>query len=264
MIIVTRKCGRLGNRLLLMSHLIAYGVEKGHRVIDITFDEYAQFFVQTVNNPHIVRFPATKSWLDNLPLNYNLVPSVIYNFARVIRKLTNLYPKLRSDYQFFPSYDTDWGTPVMIDDIDVKKIIFIRGWYVRAPQYFVKHSQLIREWFTPLPKFQENVKNLCNQIRQSSDIVVGLHIRAGDYRIYGGFYPLPVWKSTMKRMTDFFTTKKVAFLICSDEDFRSQRSFFSEFIVYFGTGHIIEDLYSLACCDYLIAPPSTYSNWAAF
>jgi hypothetical protein len=31
-----------------------------------------------------------------------------------------------------------------------------------------------------------------------------------------------------------------------------------------GTGHLIEDLYSLAQCDFLAGPPSTFTLWASF
>jgi hypothetical protein len=31
-----------------------------------------------------------------------------------------------------------------------------------------------------------------------------------------------------------------------------------------GPGHFIEDLYALASCDYIIGPPSTFSQWASF
>ncbi|MCS6783545.1 MAG: hypothetical protein NZ482_10320, partial [Gloeomargarita sp. SKYG98] len=51
---------------------------------------------------------------------------------------------------------------------------------------------------------------------------------------------------------------------CSDENLIPQGHHFSGLPVHWGTGHIIEDLYGLAECDYLIATPSTYSGWASF
>jgi hypothetical protein len=33
---------------------------------------------------------------------------------------------------------------------------------------------------------------------------------------------------------------------------------------YLGSNHIIEDMYALAACDYLIGVHSTYSGWASF
>lgn len=31
-----------------------------------------------------------------------------------------------------------------------------------------------------------------------------------------------------------------------------------------GLGHFIEDMYTLAECDYIFGPPSTYTMWASF
>ncbi|MFN5837557.1 MAG: hypothetical protein ACK47J_12755, partial [Pseudanabaena sp.] len=39
---------------------------------------------------------------------------------------------------------------------------------------------------------------------------------------------------------------------------------FTKYNIRFGINGIIEDLYSMAKCDYLIGPPSTYSMWASF
>ncbi|MCJ7694471.1 MAG: hypothetical protein MUO40_03510, partial [Anaerolineaceae bacterium] len=55
---------------------------------------------------------------------------------------------------------------------------------------------------------------------------------------------------------------KVRFLITSNE--KQDSNYFSEFDHVIGNGHPIEDLYSLAKCDYITGPPSTYSSWAAY
>ena len=68
----------------------------------------------------------------------------------------------------------------------------------------------------------------------------------------------------MENMVNELPGKQVGFIIFSDENFRDQRDIFRGFSVHFGSGHVIEDLYALAQVDYIIAPPSTYSNWAAF
>src|SRR5579864_7047234 len=53
-----------------------------------------------------------------------------------------------------------------------------------------------------------------------------------------------------------------AFLICSDE--RQEAATFAPFPVTVGQGTLLGDLFSLAGCDYVVGPPSTYSLWAAF
>jgi len=267
MIIITQKCGRLGNRLLLLSHLIAYGLEKRNKVIDLCFDEYSSYFTSTSFNPYITQFPPCKNLINNLsilnklPIDWNYLRRKVNGRLKPVEQWLEREPNRKKYWQILSHNTPD---ALIIDDLEVKMLIIVNGWYVRAPKCLQKHADTIRAWFTPVPKYQVNIENLLHKIREDTDTLVGLHIRAGDYRIHGGFYPLDVWKSIMERMTILLPQRRISFLICSDEDFRAQKSYFEEYNVFFGTGNIIEDLYSLARCDYLIAPPSTYSNWAAF
>ncbi|MCS7227025.1 MAG: hypothetical protein NZ821_08555 [Gloeomargarita sp. SKYB31] len=147
------------------------------------------------------------------------------------------------------------------------KVILVRGWYVHSGAYLCKHAQVIRRFFTPLPKYQQNIQRLVEPLKDKYDVLVGVHIRLGDYREWLGgvyVYPLQTWRILMERMVGLLTPKRVGFLICSDENLIPQGHHFSGLPVHWGTGHIIEDLYSLAECDYLIAAPSTYSGWASF
>jgi hypothetical protein len=68
----------------------------------------------------------------------------------------------------------------------------------------------------------------------------------------------------MKQLQESFAGEKVRFLIFSDEEqdtdvFKAAGSDY-----FFRSGHIIENLYSLAECDYIVSPPSTYGEWASF
>jgi hypothetical protein len=55
---------------------------------------------------------------------------------------------------------------------------------------------------------------------------------------------------------------KVGFLLCSNGEL--DLSEFNGLSVFRPTNHFIEDMYSLAACDYIVGPPSTYSAWASF
>jgi hypothetical protein len=56
--------------------------------------------------------------------------------------------------------------------------------------------------------------------------------------------------------------KSCAFFICSNEAIDPDS--FKDFLALSGQRHFIVDLYSLAACDVIIGPPSTFSQWAAF
>lgn len=258
MLISTCRFGQLCNRLALLSHLIAYGYETGRPVVDLCFWEYAQHFPATAINPYLVRFPARKDALSYLPLPW-----------KYGRKWLSRWQSPPPGWQIIPGHELVNNSCVMLEDtvLPESKVILVQGWYVRASQSMKKHEQVVREYFTPLPKYQQNIQNLMQPLREKYDVLVGLHIRSGDYRLLLNgvyIYPLENWRLLMEQMVNLLPNQRVAFLICSDEDYRSQINNFTDLNVHFGTGQMIEDLYSLAQCDYLLGPPSTYSLWAAF
>ena len=68
----------------------------------------------------------------------------------------------------------------------------------------------------------------------------------------------------MKQVETVFSGKKTKFLICSDEEQDTQIFTSAKIEFCFRSGHMIENLYSLAECDYIVSPPSTYGMWASF
>ncbi len=57
MIILTHRFGRLGNRLLITAHLMAYALETNHTLMDWGFAEYTPYFIGTAGDPYVFRFP---------------------------------------------------------------------------------------------------------------------------------------------------------------------------------------------------------------
>src|SRR6185312_2200095 len=97
--------------------------------------------------------------------------------------------------------------------------------------------------------------------------IVGVHIRKGDYSTFNEgkwFYSNSDYSTFMKNLLklQLFKEKKIGFLLCSDE--KINEADFIGFNVIKSTGHFIEDLYALSCCDFIMGPTSTYSGWASF
>ena len=105
-------------------------------------------------------------------------------------------------------------------------------------------------------------------IRQEADIVVGVHIRHGDYKtFYDGryYYTLAEYHQFMLRIQQIYSDRRVAFFISSNEDFPVSQ-FTGCRCFRFGkepSGDIL-DLYTLSLCDRILGPWSTYSRWASF
>ena len=66
----------------------------------------------------------------------------------------------------------------------------------------------------------------------------------------------------MHNIADQFPTRKIAFLLCSNGKFN--HADFNGLKVRPGPGHLVEDMYSLAETDFMVGPPSTYTEWASF
>jgi len=268
-LIINSKIGQLGNSLLVSSHVIASAIENNLLVINIPFDDYAEFFIGTKNN-----------LLCSYP--YSLVYFPIYKkmmlrgrTAFLIRKLI----KKMNDYRFFSEYykshiefiNIDWSERFslesinFLDQITSKKVRVLNGWNFRAELNVRKHAVKIRSYFSPLPIYQRRVKNFLDLLNKKHDYIVGIHIRQSDYkRWHSGrfFYTVAIYKEIMQSIYTVLGTKKILFIVCSDvlqnEHFDNTKN------VLFGSGHLIEDIYLLSKCDYIIGPPSTFSLWASF
>jgi len=151
------------------------------------------------------------------------------------------------------------------DLIHDAQTVFVYGWNFRAPDYVQRHAEKIRAYFRPIVEYEQASRQAVDRLRQSAEVVVGVHVRHGDYpTLKGGkfFFAISQYATWMHEMSDLFPGRKVSFLVCSDEPRNCHE--FPGLTVGFGTGTPVGDLYSLAKCDYLLGPLSTFSQWASF
>jgi hypothetical protein len=98
--------------------------------------------------------------------------------------------------------------------------------------------------------------------------IVGVHIRRGDYKewldgVY--YYTDDEYICILKCIEEQFETKgnKVKFLLCSNEKINLENYSGLDYIIIPDTSGA-RDLYALSKSDYIIGPPSSYSQWASF
>ncbi|AOY82556.2 alpha-1,2-fucosyltransferase [Moorena producens JHB] len=266
MFIIVRKTGQLGNRMMLFANFMAFAMEYNLKVINPAFDEYAVFFEGT-HNDFFCRYPAQKSVLKGNSLKLKR------NFHRFVYHSTRLLVKDYTDFKFLTIKilrDTGVHRGVIFDEnfanfFKNNELVFIHGFWFRNPVLFLKYSETIRKFFTPLKQHAENINKLVTNLKKSCDILVGVHIRQGDYKKLLGakyLYTTDDYVNLMKKTERLFPGKKVKFLICSNVP--QDRDKFSKLDFAFANNHIVEDMYSLAQCDYIIGPPSSYNMWAGF
>jgi len=167
--------------------------------------------------------------------------------------------------QVWGQHITALGSPEIQSLIRAGKTIFISGWAFRAPDFVGRHKEKIRNYFNPIKSHAQASRQVVAGLREQADIVIGVHVRQGDYATWRkGRYLFPTarYAAWMHDLADQFPGSKIAFLVCSNEP-RSAKEF-PGLTVGFGTGIPVEDLYSLAECDRIIGPVSSFSQWASF
>ena len=150
-----------------------------------------------------------------------------------------------------------------------KALGFVKGWHTRRNTRFIAEAKTeIQRLYHPRKEITDKAESLISQLKQQSDMVIGVHIRRGDYATWNDgkfFYSLEEYHTFMLRLQEYYKDKKIAFFISSNEDFTLD--IFNGCQCYrFNqepSGAIL-DLYTLSICDRIIGPFSSYSRWASF
>jgi hypothetical protein len=259
-IVIASKSGQLGNRIILFAHFIANAIEYGYELYNPNFDEYCLFFDSTTNN-NFDGYPITVVGKDFINLRQKKISERInFNTLRYLLLPSCKILKTKKRYELSDKY--------FLNLLERKKIIITYGWLFRDRDNFNKYLDILKKIFSPIEIHARNVDRLiqnCRSDQEKNKLLIGVHIRRGDYQTFQGgkyYYENSVYLKYMTQIYEIFQQeqKSVAFLLCSNETISEV---FNQFEVYTGTGHLIEDLYCLAKCDYLMGPTSTYTSWAS-
>ena len=147
-----------------------------------------------------------------------------------------------------------------------ERVVVLHGWCFRDRPGFLKHAALLRRLFALVPEHRRAVDALIATCRRTAEVLVGIHIRRGDYATFANgryYYDNQQYAGFMRQLLpQWGSSTRVGFLLCSDEPL--DLSAFAGLPVHRATGHFVEDLYALADCDYVLGPPSSFSLWASF
>ena len=150
-----------------------------------------------------------------------------------------------------------------------KSLGFTKGWQTRTDTRYLQHAMpQLKQIFRPREAIMVKAENLVSDLRKNNDILVGVHIRRGDYATWKEgrfFYELKDYHQFMLRIKELYREKRVSFFISSNESFSLEifedcdcKRFTKE------SSDAILDLYTLSLCDRIIGPFSSYSRWASF
>lgn len=142
---------------------------------------------------------------------------------------------------------------------------FVDGWAHSDDESFISEQKgKLIQLFQPSLAIR---KKIDKTISKFEGLTVGVHIRRGDYKEYlGGKYYFSDdvygrYILNIKKQIDSLG-KRCRFLICSNESFDCHNEDVDILRIPDADG--ITDLYGLSRCDYIMGPPSSYSQWASF
>ena len=231
--------GQTCNRLWTYVASVAQCIAEKKRMVIIFYDWTIEDFPNLLHCPFIY-FPLWHKWYLERGNGWN-------NYKGLTWKVT---------------HNKNW-------DNVFKFLGFTKGWQTRTDTRYLQQTMPeLKHIFRPKDEIMEKATRLVDKMKEDSDMVVGVHIRRGDYATWNDgrfFYELSDYHQFMIRIQALYKDKKVAFFISSNEDF--PLDIFSGCTCQrFGkepSGAIL-DLYTLSLCDRIIRPFSSYSRWASF
>lgn len=239
MLLYVKHFAQMCNRLWALTPVLAYALHKRQKLYVLFPDkEYVDCFPNLKNSKYI-KFIFSHDSSSPLSLEWRLA---------LLSEKYNL--EVKGDLK---------------DTTDVRRISFFDGWQHSSDiSYIAEHKQEIVELFKPKEQVVNNVKSYFDDY---DGLTIGLHIRRGDYKDYLGgkyYYIDDVYSNIIDSLRRKMEVegKRVRFLICSNDSVSIPDECNDVFSIQGANG--ITDLYALSCCDFIIGPPSSFSQWASF
>ncbi len=231
--------GQTCNRLWTYVASVAQCIAERKRMMIIFFDWTIEDFPNLLHCPFIY-FPLYHKWYLERGNGWNNYKGLTWKVTHS-RNWNNIF-KL---FGFRKGWDT-------MDDV----------------RYLDQTKKELQHIFRPRQEIVNKAEEMINNIRKKADIIVGVHIRHGDYRTFENgryYYTLEEYHQFMCSIQNLYPNTRVAFFISSNETFPV--NIFNGCNCYRfdkePSGDIL-DLYTLSICDKIVGPWSTYSRWASF
>lgn len=264
-IIITKKTGQVGNRLTVYAHCLVAARSRGWDLYNPAFAEYAPLFVGPRGNvagslrPRPGRMPSALARRAAYAAT-----RALWEAGKLLRPVSfGLIERARARNEVH----LDLGSVLTAAEARGAHLLLLQGYHfrLRDDAAFVAHGDAVRTFLAPLPEAQAAGAAALAALRPGADVLVGVHIRHGDYakHLDGRFFwSAATYAALMARVANLLAPRRAAFLVCSNAAFTSGD--FPGLRVGFGPGQSTADLAAMAGCDLLLAPPSSFSAWAAW
>lgn len=264
-VIVAKGEGQLGNRLFQAATFLAASFELGFEVWNPAFGEYAKFF-PSIADDVLCRPGRSGSWSRGRGVLTKVVEfasckwgeGLVNTFGGVVLDISRSHDRGELEYDLCGDHFAGL--------LERYRFVVTKGWKFRAQEALLKHRERLREIFLPHRSIDAEVSQSVIEARSAVDLLVGVHVRLGDYASWqGGRYLFQIedYARWMREVVALNPGMRVGFLVCSNGDVDGLFCM-DGLRVSGGPGSAVADLYALAACDRLIGPPSTFTLWASF
>jgi len=251
MMVVAGKYGRTGNQLWTHANVLAFCLARQIPFYSLVFPE----------NENFVGRESASSLIRNCCVEQSASRSI---------RLRMLY-KAALRIPSWPVVSVGDRTCLELDacadeltSMASRRTVFMTGLYLSAPDSVREQRAQLLAYFAPVPRIRSSVEALLASARAGGGLLVGVHIRRGDYRTYSDglmYYEVGEYAHVMRSIAEKHGGA-VKFLICSDEAV-DPRDLLGLDAVVSDSAHLV-DMYALAGCDLIVGPDSTFSHWASY
>jgi len=235
MFILIKRYGNHSNRLFQAIHLEAYCLEKSERFINLDFSDMASYY------------------FDNYfkRLNHKILIRLILKFCK--KNIIELV------------IDSQNENKMNISNFKAHLIKLVTGWGFFSHELTEKYRDYFISKYKLKDKFyKKNELYLWILSNKTKYVIVGLHIRRGDYQFFNEgkyYYSDSEYMLVVNCVEEIIknTGSQCFFIVFSDSDV----TFNSENIIVSKNEWYIDHVL-MSNCSYLLGPPSTFTSWASY
>ena len=251
MIVVLNKSGRLCNRLLHFAHTCSTALASGQRYVHLMANDVMQF----AEMDHSVLHAHGIYCLPFIPICGFLlrIRDAFYERVRPFNK--KKYSSGNEKRAIKLSRTSIWHPHV------------ITCWFYRDNVNLIKQRECVCKILRPKAIYKDAPQKFARSIRLPGNVLVGVHVRRGDYREFDGgkyFFSDSDYMAFIKQAQSALP-RGAQFVMVSDEQINENYYVSNGVAIHvFHGGDFREDLVMLSICDYVMGPWSSFSWWAAY
>lgn len=266
MVVIAENYGQLGNQLFGYAFLLGNAIAHDYECGTSTFGPYRQHFDQSRRSP-LFQYPETDAPERYFaPMPKSLLKRVV---GRAWRRdgLTSIGSTAIIDIRRTCDRRVEHFLLESDEFQEIRrrhKRTYLFGYFFRDTPHLFEHREAITQHLRPSQSHLREIQAFMTAFRDRKSTLVGVHIRRGDYRDYlgGKYYYDDATYARWMGQIQASLPGTVQFLVASTDPVAVDA--FKSLPVIKAPGNIIGDMFTLAECDLIMGPPSSFSGWASF